>query len=180
MWILVFTLLVVALDQISKIAIKTQFDLKETVAIIGNFLQFTYIQNEGMAFGIRFGNKFFFTIFASIASAIILLYLYRIRNAGFFPRFSLALILGGALGNLIDRFAYGAVIDFIDIGVGTTRWPVFNIADSAVTIGMIILISLVLFEKSKEEAAPPASPFPLQQPAPSDEHDNWRDVQRTN
>lgn len=177
MWVLVFTVLVVVLDQITKLSVKAQFYLGESIEIFGDVLRFTYIQNPGMAFGIRFGGKLFFTIFASIASVIILIYLYRMRHERFQSRFSLALILGGAIGNLIDRFAYGEVIDFIDIGVENTRWPVFNIADSAVTVGMIILISLVLFERDKTEPAP-TSAFPAQQPAPSDEQDNWRDAQR--
>ncbi len=183
MWILVFTLLVVVLDQITKLAVKARFRLGETLEIWGNIFQFTYIENEGMAFGIRFGDgdggRIFFTVFAALASVVILIYLYRMRHEGFSPRFSLALILGGAIGNLIDRFAYGRVIDFIDVGIDSTRWPVFNIADSAVTLGMIILISLVLFERDKTKTAPASPPFPAQQPAPSDEQDNWRDVQRT-
>jgi signal peptidase II len=179
MWVLVFTVLIVALDQITKLTIKAQFYLGESIDILGDVLRFTYIQNPGMAFGIRFGGKLFFTIFASIASVVILIYLYRMRYERFHSRLSLALILGGAIGNLIDRFAYGEVIDFIDIGIKETRWPVFNVADSAVTIGMIILVSLVLFEGHKEKAPLPAK-FPVQPPAPSDENDNWRDVKRSN
>jgi signal peptidase II len=177
MWVLVFTAFVVALDQITKLAIKDRFYLGQSIEILGDVLRFTYIQNPGMAFGIRFGGKLFFTIFASIASVIILIYLFRMRRERFHSRLSLALILGGAIGNLIDRFAYGEVIDFIDVGIKNTRWPVFNVADSAVTIGMIILVSLVLFEGHKEEA-PARAKFPVQPPAPSDENDNWRDVKR--
>jgi signal peptidase II len=178
MGVLVFTVLVVALDQITKLTIKDQFYLGQSIEILGDILRFTYIQNPGMAFGIRFGGRLFFTIFASIASIIILIYLYRMRHERFHSRLSLALILGGAIGNLIDRFAYGEVIDFIDVGFRNTRWPVFNIADSAVTIGMIILVSLVLFEGQKEEA-PAKANFPVQPPPPSDENDNWRDVKRS-
>jgi len=177
MWVLVFTVIVVILDQITKLAIKDHFLLHESIEIFGDYLRFTYIHNPGMAFGIRFGGPLFFTIFASIASGIILIYLYRMRDERFHARFSLALILGGAIGNLIDRFAYGQVIDFIDVGLRDTRWPVFNIADSAVTVGMIILVSLVLFEKEKNDVPLPPK-FPVQEPAPSDEHDNWRDAQR--
>jgi len=179
LWVLVFTALIVALDQITKLTIKAQFYLGESIEIFGDILRFTYIQNPGMAFGIRFGGKLFFTIFASVASVVILIYLYRMRGERFSSRLSLALILGGAIGNLVDRFAYGEVIDFIDVGINETRWPVFNVADSAVTIGMIILVSLVLFEGHKEEAPAPAK-FPVQPPAPSDENDNWRDIKRSN
>jgi signal peptidase II len=179
MWVLLFTVTVVVLDQITKLAVKERFYLGESIALLGDFLRFTYIQNPGMAFGISFGSPMFFTIFASIASVVILIYLYRMRREPFHSRLSLALILGGAIGNLIDRFAYGKVIDFIDIGFNDTRWPVFNVADSAVTIGMIILVTLVLFEGQKEEA-PARAKFPVQPPAPSDEGDNWRDVKRSN
>jgi signal peptidase II len=179
MWVLVFTLLVVVLDQMTKLAVKARFYRGESIEIFGDTLRFTYIENPGMAFGIRFGSPLFFTVFATLASAIILIYLYRMRRERFQSRFSLALILGGAIGNLIDRFAYGKVIDFIDVGVESTRWPVFNIADSAVTVGMIILVSLVLFEREKNETPAPPK-FPIQQPAPSDEQDNWRDAQHRN
>jgi signal peptidase II len=179
MGVLFFTLLVVVLDQITKLLVKSRFYLQESIEIFGDVLRFTYIQNEGMAFGIRVGGKLFFTVFASIASIVILVYLYRMRNERFFSRLSLALILGGAIGNLVDRFAYGAVIDFIDVGVGNTRWPVFNIADSSVTAGMIILISVVLFEKEKRKSTPAPPVFPAKEPAPSDENDNWRDVRRS-
>jgi len=178
MWVLVITMLVVVLDQITKLAIKDRFLLEESLEIFGDVLRFTYIQNPGMAFGISFGSPRFFTIFASVASVIILIYLYRMRRERFHSRLSLALILGGAIGNLIDRFAYGKVIDFIDIGFKNTRWPVFNVADSAVTIGMIILVSLMLFEGHKAEA-PARAKFPVQPPAPSDENDNWRDAKRS-
>ena len=145
MGILVFTFLVVLLDQITKLVVKGRFYLRESIEILGDILRFTYIQNEGMAFGIQVGSKLFLTIFTSIASIVIIVCMYRMRNERFHSRLSLALILGGTIGNLIDRFAYGAVIDFIDVGIGNTRWPVFNVADTSVTIGMIILVSMVLF-----------------------------------
>jgi len=167
---------VVTLDQITKLIVKHHFFLGESIEVLGDLLRFTYIENPGMAFGIRIGGGSFFTVFASIATAVIVFYLYRIRRERLSSRLSLALILGGAIGNLIDRFAYGRVIDFIDIGVGDTRWPVFNIADSGVTIGMIILISFVLFEREKS-AVPVPTPtgFPKAKPAPSDESVKWQD-----
>jgi signal peptidase II len=180
MGILLFTVLVVGLDQITKLFVKSRFYLGESTEVFGDVLRFTYIQNPGMAFGIRVGGKLFFTIFASVASIVILVYLYRMRNDRFPSRLSLALILGGAIGNLIDRFAYGEVIDFIDIGIGNARWPVFNIADTGVTIGMIILIALVLFEKDRSASRSSSLTFQIREPAPSDEKDNWRDIKRTN
>jgi len=103
-----------------------------------------------MAFGIQIGNKLFFIVFALIASLVILIYLFRLKPEHFLPRFALASILGGAIGNLIDRFAYGEVIDFIYIKI--IRWPVFNVADVAVTIGMILLIAYVVFDNKNIES----------------------------
>jgi len=101
----------------------------------------------------RMSSATFFKAFATIASGVILVYLYLIRHEKFIARFALAIILGGAIGNLIDRFAYGQVVDFLDFGIGNTRWPIFNVADSSVTIGMILLLSLALFEKEPDKAA---------------------------
>lgn len=153
--VLIFSALVLITDQTAKLIIKSRFEIHDTVEIIGDFFRFTYIENPGMAFGIRLGNATFFTAFATIASTAIFIYLYRIRHEKFLPRFALAVILGGAIGNLIDRFAYGQVIDFLDFGIGNARWPVFNIADASVTLGMIMLVSIVLFEKEEgtEKAA---------------------------
>lgn len=123
---------------------------KESVSVIGDIIRLTYIKNPGMAFGIQIGGKLFYTIFASIACVIILAYLFRLKPENFWARFALASILGGAIGNLIDRFIYSEVIDFIDIRI--IRWPIFNFADIAVSIGMIILIAIVVFERHGEEA----------------------------
>jgi signal peptidase II len=127
--------------------------------IIGNFLRLTYIENPGMAFGIDIGGKLFFSIFSIIASIGIFLYLYKARNENIAFRFALAMILGGAVGNLIDRvfygilfgegpLFYGRVVDFIDadffnmniFGYHLTRWPVFNIADASVTCGVLLML----------------------------------------
>ena len=122
---------------------------KESVSVIGDILRLTYIKNPGMAFGIQVGSKLFYTVFASIACVIIVVYLFRLRPENFWARFALASILGGAIGNLIDRFVYSEVVDFIDIRI--IRWPVFNFADIMVSIGMIILIAIVVFERNREE-----------------------------
>ncbi|MGH7599742.1 MAG: signal peptidase II [bacterium] len=155
MTILIFSLLVLIPDQLSKLAIKSRFDLNESFIVLGNVLHFTYIQNPGMAFGLDFANRIFLIVFSAIASTAILVYLYRLRRAPFSHRLAFALILGGALGNLIDRMAYGEVIDFIEIRFGAMRWPfVFNLADVGLTIGMCILIWRLLFVRSENESTP--------------------------
>lgn len=142
--------IIVVIDQVTKQLVKQMMREGDHIAIIGNFLRLTYVKNPGMAFGIQIGGKLFYTIFASIACVIILVYLFRLKPEHFWPRFALASILGGAIGNLIDRFRYSEVVDFIDVKV--IHWPVFNLADVAVAIGMIILIVVVIFERSKDES----------------------------
>ena len=145
-----WSLFIVIIDQATKMIIKNSMHLKESISILGDVIRLTYIKNPGMAFGIQIGGKLFYSIFASIACLIILVFLFEIKPENFWSRFALTSILGGAIGNLIDRIAYSEVVDFIDIRI--IRWPVFNFADIAITIGMIILISVVIFEKKREES----------------------------
>jgi len=153
MAILFYSLLVIVLDQISKVIIKSRFNLHETYEALGSILRFVYVQNPGIAFGFHFSHAWLYAAFAAIASLTLLVYLYRMRQSRFAFRLALALILGGAVGNLIDRLAYGKVVDFIEIGFAGWRWPyIFNIADIGVTCGMIILIALTLFEKDEKES----------------------------
>ena len=157
---------VVILDQISKYVIKSTMYLYESVEFIGDFFKITYIENPGMAFGVQIGNKFWFSFLSIAAVLVVLIYLIRLPNDKHLFRFALALIMGGAIGNLIDRLLVGRVVDFLDVeffdisipafnflfinfpGYSLTRWPVFNIADSAVTCGMILIAWLILFQKS--------------------------------
>jgi len=168
--VLFVTLFVVLGDQATKLMIKgfsipalgihvQGIPLGSSISVIGDFARLTYIENPGMAFGIDVGGKLFFSLFSVIASVGILLYLYKMRNERLLFRFSLALILGGAVGNLIDRVFYGVlfndgmlfygrVVDFIDVdffnvnifGYHLSRFPIFNVADSSVTIGVLILL----------------------------------------
>ncbi|MBN1543159.1 signal peptidase II [candidate division KSB1 bacterium] len=173
--------LVLVIDQISKWTVKLSMDLYESRPVIGDFFKLTYIENPGMAFGIRFGDNIFFTVFAIIASIAILVYMLRMRGEHPVTRLALALIFGGAIGNLVDRVIRGRVIDFFDVeffnidippfrllffdfpGYHMDRWPVFNVADMGVTIGMLLLLVVVLFESrfepSKEEESESESEF---------------------
>ena len=170
MRILFLSLFIVLADQAAKLAVKGfsipflgiqvhGMGLGASKPIIGDFLKLTYIENPGMAFGIDLGGKTFFSIFSIVASIGILYYLYKARGERLPQRFALAMILGGAVGNLIDRVFYGLlfdeagffagrVVDFIDVdffdlnifGYHLSRWPVFNIADASVTIGVLLLV----------------------------------------
>ncbi len=108
------------------------------VPVLGELVRFTYVRNSGVAFGLGAGLPFPYAVF-SIAAALAILYLFlrgRVHGAG--RRIALALILGGALGNLVDRLTTGQVVDFIDVGWGRWHWPVFNVADSAVSVGVVL------------------------------------------
>ncbi len=149
---------VILADQLTKWIIKSTMVLHQSIRIIGDTVQLTFVENPGMAFGIRFFHthpffgRWFFTIVSVIASLVLIWYIYKMRRERRLYRISLALILGGAVGNLIDRFLYGRVVDFMDVDIpdwlGMDRWPVFNVADSAVVCGMILMTVLVLFGKS--------------------------------
>ncbi len=170
MRVLNLTGLIVVIDQVSKLLVKGGFTLPivgylpgmeigTSVPILGDFFKLTFIENPGMAFGIDVGGKFFLTIFSTLASAGILYYLFKIREEALIIRISLAMILGGAIGNLIDRVFYGVifgdgllfygrVVDFFDVdffnvdfaGFHISRWPIFNVADAAVSIGVVLLL----------------------------------------
>ena len=172
MRVLILTGIIVVLDQITKLLVKG-FNLPflnlnfegmnygQSIKIIGNFFKLTFVENPGMAFGIDFGgtSKLYLSLFSVFASIGLFYYIYKIRKDNLLFRVSLALILGGAVGNLIDRvfygiaygyapLFYGKVVDFFNVdffdftifGHTYERWPIFNIADASVTVGVFILI----------------------------------------
>lgn len=180
---LYLSLSVVIADQISKLFVKgfsipfLNFNYEgmyhgQTIPIMGDFFRLTFIENPGMAFGYDPGNQFklLISVFSLIASLGLIFYLYVIKDKSWTLRFSIALILGGAVGNLIDRtfygilfdyapLFYGKVVDFFDVdffdftlfGRSYDRWPVFNVADAAVTIGVLVLILFYKKHENEEE-----------------------------
>jgi len=129
------SILIVILDQITKSLIRKYLSLHQSIPLINNILHFTYIQNTGAGFGILKQQNIFLIFISLIIIGTILFYFDRIikEKAIHIP---IALILGGAIGNLIDRILIGHVIDFIDFRI----WPAFNVADSAITIGAVWLM----------------------------------------
>ena len=153
-WILLLTVAAVfAADQITKFAIKAAFRLGESWPAEG-LIRITHGSNTGAAFSLL-QNQTLFLIFASIIAIGFLVYFYR---AYALPRpilrLAIGLQLGGAFGNLFDRVAFGAVTDFIDVG----WWPIFNIADSSICVGMATLIIVLLFfDRNRQTADAPAT-----------------------
>ena len=126
---------------------------RDSIPVLGDFLRLTYTRNSGVAFGLGAGTNFPFYLFSLLAAAAILVLFLRGRVQGRVREVALALIFGGALGNLVDRITTGLVVDFIEIGVRHWRFPVFNVADSAVTVG-VALFALAWTRRQDEGAAP--------------------------
>ncbi|MBI4180834.1 MAG: signal peptidase II [Chloroflexi bacterium] len=145
MFFFLTALLVIAADQFSKIWVRSNLTIGESLPETGLF-RLTYIHNSGAAFGLFQGQSFSLTIVALIGIVVLLLFVFfSSRHFTFFDnklnKLALSLVLGGTIGNLIDRLRMGYVTDFIDIGI----WPAFNIADSAITTGVILLACSLLF-----------------------------------
>ena len=121
--------------------VKTSYELYHSEPIIEGFLHFTFVTNDGMAFGLSFpGGKKVLLAVTFILTGFIIWMLWKERNSHNLIRYGLSLILAGAIGNLIDRTIFGKVVDFLDIMIGDFHWYIFNVADSSVTIGMILFI----------------------------------------
>ena len=147
---------VLFLDLATKLAVQRFLHLYQQVNVVGDYLRLTYIHNPGAAFGITLGppgaSRYIF-LFLSLIALAALAGMYWITPAKDKVRLSsIALICGGALGNLLDRVRSSAgVVDFLDIGVGNLRWPVFNVADIAVTTGAIFLALSLWREEQQVE-----------------------------
>jgi signal peptidase II len=136
---LLFAAIVVALDQASKGLAASHLMPGESISVLGDFTRLTLVHNTGAAFGLFPGSRVPFIVVSVVAIGVVLYLFFRETYRSVANRVLLGCILGGAVGNLIDRVRLGYVVDFIDIGFGTARWPVFNAADSAVTIGVLLL-----------------------------------------
>lgn len=151
MFLIIIIVAIIALDQWSKWAIKTSFNLYQSKPVIQDLLHFTYVTNDGMAFGLSFpGGKHVLLIMTIILTGFIVGFLWKEKNGHPLIKYGLALILGGAIGNLIDRLLYGKVVDFLDLMIGNFHWYIFNIADSSVTIGMILFIIHSIYVEQKK------------------------------
>lgn len=189
MRVLYLTLAVIVADQVSKIYVKgisipalnINFEgmyLGESISVIGDFFRITFTENPGMAFGFDPGSDFklLISVFSLVASIGLLIYLFTIRKKSFSLRIAIALILGGAIGNVIDRMFYGIifdyaplfygkVVDFFDFdffnfsifGRSYERWPIFNIADAAVSIGVLILLFFYKHHEAEDKKSREAS-----------------------
>lgn len=135
---------VLVLDQVTKVLVDNTMTMHQSIEIIPHFASLTYLRNTGAAFGFLAGARsglriVFFAFISSVAIGCIVYLIRGLRPQQKTLLLSLSLILGGAVGNLIDRLRLGEVIDFIDLHWYDIHWPAFNVADSAISIGVVIL-----------------------------------------
>ncbi len=152
MIVLTISFLIVIIDQISKYLVRSSMELHETIPLIKNFFHLTYVSNDGMAFGINFpGGIYIFTVASFILTIFLIGYLWYERNGHILLRIGLALIIAGAIGNFIDRLMFKEVVDMFDFIFWGYHWYIFNVADSAVTVGMILYLAYSFFLQPKTQ-----------------------------
>jgi len=142
--------IIVLLDQASKVLIARTIPAYGTLPVIKGFFNLVHVRNRGIAFGLMNRPEGLLTTYilpiATVAVILLLLYLYfKLKSEGNRIVLGLSLILGGAVGNLIDRLLLGHVIDFLDFYIGSLHWPAFNIADASITIGALWVAGNILF-----------------------------------
>lgn len=141
---------IVLLDQLTKVYIREHLGLYDSIIVFDSFFHITHLQNPGAAFGLLADAHSslripFFLIVGAFAIAALTYFVRRVDEERLLLLASLGAILGGAIGNLVDRVWFGAVTDFLDFHVNGYHWPAFNVADSGITVGMVILILYSLF-----------------------------------
>ncbi len=149
------SIVVVILDQLTKLWIDSSMTLHERLPLIEGYFDLTLAYNPGAAFSFLADaggwQRWFFTILSTVVTLILVVWLKRLQAHEKITAVALALIIGGAIGNLIDRIAYGHVIDFLLVYYQQWSWPAFNVADSAISIGVILML-LALFHSSPSQS----------------------------
>jgi signal peptidase II len=149
-------LVVVILDQVSKAIITGALRLHESIPVILGFFNLVHVRNRGMAFGLMNRSHadaaFWLLVGAScIAVGLLLFWFFRLKESDTRMTLGLSLILGGAIGNLIDRLRFREVVDFLDVFWGTYHWPAFNVADAAITVGTFWVAISLIFRPSSAD-----------------------------
>lgn len=148
---------IIALDQFTKAAVTARFALHEVFPVIPGLFNLVYVLNPGAAFGFladasaTFRYVFFIGV-TVLAAVLIVYYLVKSSPRNLMLAGSLTLIFGGAVGNLIDRIRFGSVVDFLDFYIGSAHWPAFNVADSAITVGAIVMIWEMILNRKETKA----------------------------
>ena len=149
---------VIVLDQITKAVIREKLFMYGSYKVIDGFFSLVYVMNPGAAFGFlaeapEIFRYLFFISITVLAILLIIYYILKSKSQDVLIVISLTLIFGGAVGNLIDRIRFGAVVDFLDFYIGTWHWPAFNAADSAISIGAVLMIWEMLVSRKKTSSS---------------------------
>ena len=146
---LILAAFVIALDQTSKLWVRSHLELGEIIPLVGP-LSLVYVRNTGSAFGLFANQAFLLTLIAIVGLVTVLLFYRYISRSSLLGSVALGLVFGGAVGNLIDRVRFGYVTDFIDVRLWADfHWPAFNVADSAITVGTIVLVIFIFWALRK-------------------------------
>jgi signal peptidase II len=153
-WVLFATIAigVLVLDQLSKAWITSNLDIGEGIEILGEWLRLVHWRNSGALFGLLPQSAMIFAVVSIGVVGLIVVY-HRKAGRGIVTTVALALLLGGAVGNLIDRLRYGSVVDFVDMGIGQWRFYTYNVADAAITTAIVLLIAMAVFPRIGEWGA---------------------------
>ena len=157
--VLAYVVAIVALDQVTKFWVTGALSLGQSVPVVAGFFHLTLVRNTGMAFGLLSGSDIPYkaalvTLLSTAAMVAVTYYALRSTQRERLTRFGLIFILGGALGNIIDRVRLGYVVDFVDVFYGNTHWPAFNVADSCICIG----VGLLLIDSFRKAPRPGLAP----------------------
>ncbi|MBM7571753.1 signal peptidase II [Aquibacillus albus] len=148
-------IVIILIDQLSKWWVVANMELGESITVIENVFYLTSHRNTGAAWGILAGQMFFFYIVTTVVIIVVIYYIHKFAKDNKLMGWSLAFILGGAIGNFIDRIFRKEVVDFFNVYIGTYDYPIFNIADSALVVGVILmLIATFVDEKNKKGSMP--------------------------
>ena len=137
---IILTILVILVDFFSKYMVSKLMTVNETINLIDNFFRITYVKNTGAAFSMFSNNTILVIIISVVVIGFLLFYIYKNKGNNKLENVSYAFILGGAIGNLIDRLVYGYVIDFLDLEILSYNAPIFNLADTFIVIGVILFL----------------------------------------
>lgn len=159
-WLLLMSVAIIVADRVTKTIVASHVPLGEGIPVIPGFLRITHWLNEGAAFSlfadsaspnaVRWG----LIAFSAVAAIAVLIALIRLGSQITLATTALALVLGGALGNLHDRIVYGSVVDFIEVHIFSYHWPDFNVADSSIVVGACLLLLDSLLPRKSSESAP--------------------------
>ncbi len=153
--LLIVSSIIIIVDQLTKYMILTTMPLHSSVPVIEGFFNITHVHNPGGAFGMFADGspllrKLLFLVVSSLAICFVLYFYHSTPLTYRYLSFGFAMIFGGAVGNMIDRIRFGKVVDFLDVYIRNYHWPAFNVADSAITIGVTIFVIHLVFDKMPE------------------------------